>query len=164
MLNVTELRNGAYFKEAGNLFQVITYEHNKMGRGSGTIKLKVKNLKTGSITEKSFITGARGEEADVEKKKSQYLYRDVDSLYFMDPASFEQFSLQSSILGNSVKYLKDGLEIEEAVKISLTKYVKGAYALIIMFEDKLIAVRDPYGIRPLVKGKRGDDIFFASES
>jgi len=56
LLNVTELRNGAVFKETGSLFQVITYEHIKMGRGSGTINVKVKNLKTGSVTEKGFTT------------------------------------------------------------------------------------------------------------
>ncbi len=124
-LNVTELRNGAVFKEAGNLLQVITYEHNKTGRGSGTIRLKVKNLKTGSVTEKSFITGARVDEADVQKKKVQFLYRNGESLNFMDPASFEQFSLPVSVAGDQVKYLKDGLDLmlitsgEEALGMEL---------------------------------------------
>ena len=67
MLNATDLRNGAVFKEDNQILQVVNYEHIKMGRGSGTIKVKVRNLKTGSTTEKSFITGARVEEADVEK-------------------------------------------------------------------------------------------------
>ena len=109
--NVTELRNGAFFKEGGNILQVITYEHNKTGRGSGTIRLKVKNLKTGSVTEKSFITGARVDEANVEKKKAQYLYRDGDNFNFMDPVSFEQFSLSSSVLGDQLKFIKEGLEV-----------------------------------------------------
>src|SRR3989339_211148 len=97
--NVTELRNGAFFKEGGNILQVITYEHNKTGRGSGTIRLKVKNLKTGSVTEKSFITGARVDEASVEKKKAQFLYKDAGNYNFMDPISFDQFSLSGSVLG-----------------------------------------------------------------
>jgi len=124
-LNVTELRGGAVFKEGGNLLQVLTYEHNKSGRGSGTIRLKVRNLKTGSVTEKSFITGARVDEADVLKKKVQFLYRDGDSLNFMDPVSFEQFSLPLSVAGDSAKYLKDGLELtlitsgEEALGMEL---------------------------------------------
>lgn len=110
-LNVTELRNGAFFKEGGNILQVLTYEHNKTGRGSGTIRLKVCNLKTGSVVEKSFITGARVDEASVEKKKAQYLYRDGDNFHFMGPVSFEQFSLSGSVLGDSSKFLKDGLEV-----------------------------------------------------
>jgi elongation factor P len=110
-LNVNELRNGAVFKEDGNIFLVITYEHNKTGRGSGNIKLKVRNLRTGSIIEKSFITGARVEEADVEKKKVQFLYREGDSLNFMDPVSFEQFSMPASVAGDSAKFLKDSLDV-----------------------------------------------------
>lgn len=119
-LNVNELRNGTFFKEGKEIFLVVTYEHMKTGRGSGNIKLKVRNVRTGSVAEKSFITGARVDEADVEKKKAQFLYkqslpagagRDGDSFNFMDPTSFEQFSLQGSVLGNSVKYLKDGLEV-----------------------------------------------------
>lgn len=111
MLNATDLRNGAVFKEDGQILQVITYEHIKMGRGSGTIKVKVRNLKTGSTTEKSFITGARVEEADVEKKKTQFLYKDGESYYFMDPVSFEQFPLALSIIGDQAKFLQDGMEV-----------------------------------------------------
>lgn len=110
-INVTELRNGAVFKEDNNLFQVLTYEHVKTGRGSGNIKVKVKNLRSGANIEKSFITGARVDAADVEKKKAQFLYKDSESFNFMDPISFEQFSLSQQILGDQAKYLKDGLEI-----------------------------------------------------
>lgn len=111
MINVNDLRNGTVFKEESQLWQVVNYEHIKMGRGSGNIKIKAKNLKTGSIIEKSFITGARVEEADVEKKKAQFLYKDNESFNFMDPISFEQFSLTQDIVGEQAKYLKDGLEV-----------------------------------------------------
>jgi elongation factor P len=124
-LNVNELRTGAVYNEDGNLLQVITYEHIKMGRGSGTVKLKVRNLRTGSVVEKSFITGARVEEANVEKKKAQFLYQDGESYNFMDPVSFEQFSISANVAGDQAKYLKEGLEVillvsgEEALSIEL---------------------------------------------
>lgn len=124
-INASELRAGVVFIEGGNLWQVITYEHNKMGRGSGTIKVKAKNLRSGAITEKSFITGARVEEGDVEKKKTQYLYCEGDTYNFMDPVTFEQFTISKSILGDSAKYLYEGLEVqlvvsgEEALGIEL---------------------------------------------
>lgn len=111
MLNVTELRNGTVFKDEGALLQVIAYEHLKMGRGSGTIKVKVRNLRTGAIVEKSFITGARVDNANVEKKKAQFLYLDGDAYNFMDPVSFEQFPINKQILGDQAKYLKEGLEV-----------------------------------------------------
>src|SRR3989338_9690852 len=103
MLNVNDLRNGTVFKEDNQLWQVVTYEHVKMGRGSGTIKVKVKNLKTGSITEKSFITGARVDEANVEKEKAQFLYQDGESYFFMNPQSFDQFPIERSIIGDQAK-------------------------------------------------------------
>ncbi|MBU1031849.1 elongation factor P [Patescibacteria group bacterium] len=111
MLNVTELRNGTFFREGNNILQVLTYEHVKMGRGSGTIKVKVKNVRTGSVLEKSFITGARVDEANIEKKKAQFLYRDGNDFSFMDPVSFEQFTVSAQVLGDQVKYLKEGLEV-----------------------------------------------------
>lgn len=111
MLNVNDLRNGTVFKEDNQLWQVVTYEHVKMGRGSGTIKVKVKNLKSGSTTEKSFITGARVDEASVVKEKAQFLYQDGESFNFMNPTSFEQFSIERPIIGEQSKYLKEGLDV-----------------------------------------------------
>lgn len=134
LINASELRSGIVFVEDGNLWQVITYEHIKMGRGSGTIKVKAKNLRSGAITEKAFITGARVEEGDVEKKKTQFLYKqslpdesgkEGDIYNFMDPVSFEQFTISEKILGDNARYLYEGLEVqliisgEEALDIEL---------------------------------------------
>lgn len=110
-LNVNDLRNGTFFKEGKEIFLVVTYEHVKTGRGSGNIKLKVRNVRSGAVVEKSFITGARVDEANVEKKKAQFLYRDADTYSFMDPVSFEQFTVSTAVLGDQVKFLKDGLEV-----------------------------------------------------
>jgi elongation factor P len=145
MLNVTELRNGTVFQEGKELLQVLTYEHNKMGRGSGTIRLKVKNLRTGSITEKSFITGARVEEASVEKKKAQFLYHDGDNYNFMDPESFEQFPLSKSIIGEPSKYLKDGLEV--------TLLVNEGEALALELPNSVI-----YEIKETGPGEKGNTV------
>ncbi len=124
-LNVNDLRNGTFFSEGKDIYLVVTYEHIKTGRGSGNIKLKVRNVRTGAVVEKSFITGARVEEASVIKKKAQYLYRDGGNYNFMDPQSFEQFAIPASVLGESAKYLKEGLEVilivsdEEAMGMEL---------------------------------------------
>ncbi len=124
-LNATELRTGTVFSEDGSLFQVVTYEHIKMGRGSGTIKVKVKNLRSGATVEKSFITGARVDQANVEKKRAQFLYKDGSEFNFMDPVSFEQFSLPEQVVGENAKYLQEGLELnlivseEEALGLEL---------------------------------------------
>ncbi|MDD2823360.1 MAG: elongation factor P [Candidatus Daviesbacteria bacterium] len=111
MINVNDLRNGVVYKEDNQLWQVVNYEHIKMGRGSGNIKVKIRNLKTGASSEKSFITGARVEEAGVEKKKAQFLYSDGEIYNFMDPESFEQFSVPKETVSEQAKFLKDGMDV-----------------------------------------------------
>ncbi len=120
MIPVTELHSGTTFKDKGEIFEVTAYQHTKMGRGSANIKVKARNLKTGEPVQKTFISGARVEEADIDKKKLQFLYKDAESLVFMDPKSYEQFPIKNSILGDREKFLKEGesyevLVFEEAV-------------------------------------------------
>lgn len=107
MISVTELRAGTTYQEDGHYFIVISYEHIKMGRGSANIKVKVRDIKTGTITEKSFINGARVDEVTVAKKDMQYLYRDDDYVYFMDPKTFEQVSISLNLVPDYL-YLKEG--------------------------------------------------------
>lgn len=108
MISVTELKNGTIFEDQGQLLQVLSYEHIKLGRGSATIKVKVKNLRSGSTIAKSFISGARISDISVQKKDLQFLYKDNDSLYFMDPKSFEQISIPVVRFASEHQYLKEG--------------------------------------------------------
>jgi elongation factor P len=109
MIGVTELRAGTIFEESGNLFQVLSYEHIKMGRGSANIKVKVRNIRQGSVTEKGFTNGARVNNVNVFKKDVSYLYKDTDNAYFMDPVSFEQINVPLKLIGSSdVNYLREG--------------------------------------------------------
>jgi elongation factor P len=107
MISVTELRAGTAYQEDGQFFIVLSYEHIKMGRGSANIKVKVKNLKTGSIVDKSYINGAKIQNIQVVKKDMQYLYKDDDAVYFMDPETFEQVSIPLKIVPEHI-YFKEG--------------------------------------------------------
>lgn len=122
MIGVTELRAGTIFEEDGNLLQVLSYEHIKMGRGSANIKVKVKNVRNGSIVEKSFINGARVNNVSVTKKDMQYLYKDESSAYFMDPTSFEQVQVSLKVLDGH-EFLKEGMNF------SITFYADEALSL-----------------------------------
>lgn len=93
MISVTDLRSGIIFEDEGQIYQVLSYEHIKMGRGSATIKVKVKNLKSGATTQKGFINGAKVNSINTAKKEYQFLYKDGENAYFMDPVSFEQISI-----------------------------------------------------------------------
>lgn len=108
MIPVTNLRTGIYFTDGKDLFQVLNYEHIKLGRGTANIKLKTKNLKTGSILEKTFISGAKVEEAILEKKEAQFLYRDSKTFYFMNLETFEQFELSGDKVSRETPFLKGG--------------------------------------------------------
>jgi elongation factor P len=126
---VNELRSGTVFQDSAGVWQVESFEHIKMGRGSATIKVKARNLRSGSISEKSFISGNRVEEANVEKRKAQYLYQDDQNLYFMDPVSFEQFQIARLRAENLPKFIKEGWEVEillvegEAAAVEMPKNV-----------------------------------------
>ena len=106
MISVTDLKRGTIFEDEGQIFQVLSYEHIKLGRGSATIKVKVKNLKSGSTTERGFINGAKVNSVSVQRKELQYLYKDSDFAYFMDPKTFEQIPASLSRIEHA--YLKDG--------------------------------------------------------
>lgn len=107
MISVNDLRQGAIYEEYGNLLQVVSFEHVKMGRGSATIKVKVKNLRTGSISEKGYVNGQKVQDVSVIKKEMQYLYQDAENVYFMDPVSYEQVTIPLSIIPEAA-YLKEG--------------------------------------------------------
>ena len=108
MISVTELKSGTIFEEGGNILQVLTYTHTKMGRGSASIKVKVKNLKSGSITEKNFISGAKVNNVSLFKRDVRYLYKDDFQAYFMDPKTFDQVSIPLRQFGQDAHYLKEG--------------------------------------------------------
>ena len=108
MIPVTELRSGTTFREKEQIFEVVSYTHTKMGRGSANIKIKARNLKTGDYVQKTFMSGAKVEDGETEKKKLQFLYLDSESLVFMDAINYNQFPIAISILSGREKFLKEG--------------------------------------------------------
>ena len=112
MIPVTNLRNGVAFSDPQGLWEVIDYRHVKMGRGSATIRVKVRNLKTDSVIEKTFNSGQKVEDIEIEKKKGQFLYSDASEIVFMDPATFEQFTLPKTAAGGKEKFLREGQEYD----------------------------------------------------
>jgi elongation factor P len=110
MIDVNDLRKGVTFELDGQLFKVIEYSHNKPGRGNATIRIKMYNLRSGSNLEKTFQSGDRVQEARLDFHNVQYLYTDGDSYHFMDLETFEQPAIPEAVLGDSAKYLKEGME------------------------------------------------------
>lgn len=107
MISVNDLRAGTTFQEDNNLYKVLSFEHIKMGRGSANIKVKVKNLRTGATTEKGYTNGGSISDINLDKREFQFLYRDGESAYFMDPRTFEQKSVPIKSLAGT-EFLKEG--------------------------------------------------------
>jgi elongation factor P len=109
-IDVNKLKVGVTFLDAdsGDPHRVLKYDFAKMGRGKANIKIKARNLISGSIVQRSFLSGGRVDGVDLEKKELQYLYSDEKSAYFMDQRSFEQVEVPIEILGEDVQYLVEG--------------------------------------------------------
>jgi elongation factor P len=112
VIDVNELRNGVTFEHDGSLYKVIEYQHNKPGRGKATIRTRVRDLRTGSVLEKTFISGDRVQDVRLDYRVAQYLYKDDDAYHFMDTESYEQPALREETLGDVVNYLTEGLEVK----------------------------------------------------
>ena len=112
MINVNDIKNGITFTLDGDIYQVLEFSHVKPGKGAAFVKMKIRNLRTGSTTEKSFNSGTKLEKAMIEKKPMQFLYSSGDSYNFMNMESYEQIELTKEQLGDEVNYLKEGLNVD----------------------------------------------------
>lgn len=96
----------------GEPYQVQTANFVRMQQRKPVMQTKMKNLINGKVLEYSFKAGERVEEADLERKKCDYLYADQSGSYFMDAESYEQFAIDKSLLGDRVKLLKEGTHVD----------------------------------------------------
>ena len=104
MISANELRTGVTFEIDGQAYAVIQFTHIKPGKGSPFVRLKMKNLMTGNVTEQTFRPDEKVKSAYLEHKKMQYLY-DTDGVYtFMDSQTYEQIGLTKDVLGVAVNF------------------------------------------------------------
>jgi elongation factor P len=112
MISTGELHKGVVIELDGDLWQILDYHHIKMGRGSAQVRIKLKNVKKGSIVEKSFQAGERWPRAQLDRRPIQFMYRDGDAYHFMEMETYEQFHLNASQLDDAVNYMKDGMTLD----------------------------------------------------
>ncbi len=112
MYGPTDLKKNVLITLDGQPYKVIEYSQKVMGRGGSIVNVKVKNLITGALLPKTFKGQEKIEPAEVETRKVQYLYKDDDKFYFMDPESFEQYELVADMVGEAQDFMRDGDEME----------------------------------------------------
>jgi elongation factor P len=112
MIDSGELRKGITIEMDDKLYQVLDYQHIKIGRGSAMVRLKLRDIRGGHTIERTFQASEKFTRARLDSRTMQYLYSDGDSYYFMDEETFEQMPINASQLGDALNYLKEGMSLE----------------------------------------------------
>jgi len=109
MVSTGEIKRGMTIELEGVLYQIVEFQHIKMGRGSAQVRMKLRNVRRGDLIEKTFQAGDRFARARMDHRSVQYQYHDGDLYHFMDTATFDQIALDATQLGDAVEYLTDGM-------------------------------------------------------
>ncbi len=143
MISTGDLKKGVAITLDDQLYYIEDYQHVKMGRGSAYVRIKLRNIRQGHITEKTFQSGERFQRAIMERSEVQFLYREDDLYYFMNTSTYEQFPVGNNILGSATNFLKEG-----------------AVAELLSYQDDPIAIELPTSVDLVVEqtdpGFKGD--------
>jgi elongation factor P len=112
MIDAGELKKGITIVLDGQLYQVLDYSHIKMGRGSAQIRIKLRDVKAGHLIEKSFQASEKFTKAFLERRQVQFLYNDGGLYHFMDNQSYEQVAVDKALMGDTVNYLVENMNLE----------------------------------------------------
>ena len=126
MITTNQLKRGTVIKLEQELFSVIEFQHVKPGKGGAFVRTKLRNIKKGSVIDKTFRAGEKVEDVRLEKRPMQYLYDEGDSLVFMYTENYEQESIPKDAIGEAINYIKE----EDIVNITI-------------YEDEPISIEPP---------------------
>ena len=130
MVSTNNLKNGMTVKIDGDLYRVDYFQHVKPGKGGAFVRTTLKGVQNGKTIDRTFRAGEDLEQAILEKRALQYLYREGDSFVFMDTEHFEQTYVPEAALRDGAKWLKEGDTIDlvfydlEVVDINLPAAVQ----------------------------------------
>ena len=114
MISASDFRNGITIELDGNVCQIIEFQHVKPGKGAAFVRTKLKDIINGGVTERTFRPTEKFPQARVDRKDMQYLYADSDLFNFMDTETYEQIALNSDVVGDALKFVKEN----EMVKVN----------------------------------------------
>jgi elongation factor P len=111
MISSNDFRPGVSIELDGAVWKVVEFLHVKPGKGSAFVRTKLKNVQSGSVIERTFRAGETVPQANLEKSTMQHTYKDGDDFVFMDMDTYEEAHLKPDQIGDRVKYLKEGMEV-----------------------------------------------------
>lgn len=129
-ININDIKNGMTIIMDGNLCLIQEFQHVKPGKGPAFVRIKLKNLRTGSIVENTYNTNIKVMRAHIDKQSVQFLYMSGDNYVFMNNETYEQIEVPKKVLGNDANYIKEGLDISiefyegEIIGISLPEKIE----------------------------------------
>ncbi len=107
-VSTNDLKNGMTLDLPEGLFTVVEFQHVKPGKGGAFVRTKLKNVRTGAVLDKTYRADEKLEQAIIDKREMQFLYRDGDDYVFMDSTSYEQIQVPRATLGDAANFLKEG--------------------------------------------------------
>jgi len=111
-MDTSDFRNGISIIMDNDIWSIIDFQHVKPGKGAAFVRVKLRNVITGSVVERTFNPSDKYPNAYVERKDMQYLYNDSDLYYFMDKETYEQIPINASQLSENFKFVKENMDVK----------------------------------------------------
>jgi elongation factor P len=115
MISTNQFKNGMAIILDGEIYTIVSFQHVKPGKGGAFVRTKLKNLKSSRLIDKTFRAGEKVEQAFIEERKIQFLYRHGNTYHFMDQNNFEEIELTKEHLLNKTKFLKENMTLSMTV-------------------------------------------------
>ncbi|MGH2318120.1 elongation factor P [Planococcus sp. 4-30] len=112
MISVNDFKTGVTIEVDGGIWRVMEFQHVKPGKGAAFVRSKLRNLRTGSVTEKTFRAGEKVAKAQIDNNKMQYLYANGDMHAFMDTETYDQIELPEKNIEYELKFLQENMEVQ----------------------------------------------------
>ena len=111
VISTGEIKRGITIELDGQLYQIVEFQHIKMGRGSAQVRMKLRNVRRGDLIEKTVQAGDRFQRARLDHRTVQFMYKDATHYHFMDTNTYDQIALNEDQLGDATNYLTDGMQV-----------------------------------------------------
>lgn len=143
MISTSDFKTGMTIEYDNDVFLIVDFQHVKPGKGAAFVRTKLKNVRTGGVTERTFRAGEKVGRAIMDRREMQYMYNDGNDYYFMDTETFEQMAITRDQLGNDMKYLKENMNIA-----------------VMLYQEKIMGIELPFFVELTVAdtepGIKGD--------
>src|SRR3954454_15529026 len=111
MATTNDLKNGMALNLPEGLFQIVEFQHVKPGKGGAFVRTTLKNVRTGAVIDRRFNAGEKIDQAVIDKREMQFLYRDGSDFVFMDNSTYDQRNVGPAALGEAARYIVDGSSV-----------------------------------------------------